>query len=152
MIKYFITDCDGVLTDGKYYYSKCGKEFVTFHANDSVAFNELKSLGVEVIMISSGNYQEINRARARDLGVMFIHAPFGEKVDTVLSIGLDINEVAYVGDCSDDVGMLQIAGISFAPNSSLPQIKEKAKIVTSRGGGEGCILEIVFILKNLGLL
>ena len=113
MIKYFITDCDGVLTDGKYYYSSKGKELVTFHANDSVAFNELNSLGVDIIMISSGNYQEINRSRAIDLGVGFIYAPFGEKLDTVLSLGIDLDEVAYVGDCSDDVELLEKSKISF---------------------------------------
>lgn len=152
MIKYFITDCDGVLTDGKYYYGERGKELVTFHANDSVAFEELKSLGIEVIMISSGNYQDINRARAKDLGVKFVYAPFGKKLDTVLSLGIDVNDVAYVGDCSDDIDLLERSMISFTPYSALPQIKEKAKIVTNRGCGEGCILEIVFILKDLEMV
>lgn len=152
MIKYFITDCDGVLTDGKYYYSKYGKELVAFHANDSVAFNELKNLGIEVIIISSGNYQEINSTRARDLGVKFVYAPFGEKLDTVLSLGIDVSDVAYVGDCSDDVDLLDKSRISFTPYSALPQIKAKADIVTSRCGGEGCILEILFILQNLRLV
>jgi len=60
--------------------------------------------------------------------------------------------MCYVGDCYDDIDLLEQSKISFTPNNALHEIKSKAKIVTNRCGGEGCILEIVFTLKNLGLL
>lgn len=152
MIKYFITDCDGVLTDGKYYYSSEGKQLVTFHANDSVAMDRLKDLGIRVIIVSSGSYQAINIRRAEDLNIERVYAPFGEKLQTVLSLGVDLDEAVYIGDCTDDIPLLSSVFVSFVPRNALPIVKQSAKFILNRNSGEGCILEILFKLEELLLI
>ena len=38
-IKLFLSDVDGVLTDGSMYYTESGEEMKRFHTYDGVAFN-----------------------------------------------------------------------------------------------------------------
>lgn len=150
MIKYFVTDCDGTLTDGKYYYSKEGKLLSTFHANDSLAVNKLKNeYGVRCIMVTSGSYTGINEKRAGDLGIEIYITPVGNKLDFIKSLGLNLEEVAYIGDCLDDIPLLEAAKISFVPGDALDVVKESADYVLKRGGGQGCILEAFLILEKL---
>jgi 3-deoxy-D-manno-octulosonate 8-phosphate phosphatase (KDO 8-P phosphatase) len=141
MIKNLVFDCDGTLTDGKYYYSKRGKELVSFHANDSVAMMYAKRLGMRVIMISSGSYQGINKKRAKDLGIEHYYAPLFKKLDVLISVGVNMDETAYLGDCFDDIPVLDAAELGFVPSDALPDIKEHSDYLLSRSGGSGCLLE-----------
>lgn len=150
MIKNFVTDCDGTLTDGKYYYSKEGKFLSTFHANDSLAMSKLtKEYGVKCIMITSGSFAGINKKRAEDLGIEIHTTPVGNKLDFIKSLGLNLEETAYAGDCLDDIPLLEAAKIGFVPGDALDVVKESADYVLKRGGGQGCILEAFLILEEL---
>lgn len=42
-IKLFLTDVDGVLTDGSMYYTESGDEFKRFHTHDGMAFEMLRN-------------------------------------------------------------------------------------------------------------
>lgn len=139
-IKNFVFDCDGTLTDGKYYYTKDGKFASTFHANDSVAVKYAKDAGMRVIVISSGSYQAINKKRADEIGMEHIEVPFGDKLKK-LNETLNLEETAYVGDCFDDVEVFREVGLSFAPSDALAEVKCEADLPLVRGGGQGCILE-----------
>jgi len=143
MIKTIISDCDGTLTDGKYYYTSKGRLLTTFHTYDSYATQRIKELGMKLILISSGTNQEINRRRAFDIGVELLYATPGNKLDVVKGLGLNMNEVAYLGDCIDDIPLLLESAISFCPCSSLKEVKAAADTTLERSGGEGCLLEVL---------
>lgn len=147
-IKNLVFDCDGVLTDGKYYYSKDGKQFVTFHANDSVAVRLAKEDGMRVIMISSGSYQDINKKRAEDVGFEHFYTPFGNKANMLASL-VNLNETAYIGDCLDDIPIFEVVKMAFAPASALPIVQDKVDYVLSRKSGEGCLLEAFLKVREL---
>ena len=55
MIKLFISDVDGVLTDGSMYYTECGDEFKRFNTYDGMAFQILRERGVKTAIITSEN-------------------------------------------------------------------------------------------------
>ena len=148
MIKYLITDCDGVLTDGKYYYTADGKYIIPYHCDDSIAFRLARNSGLCCVMISSTTYPEIHIKRATELDIEFISSrPTGFKLAT-LSNRFNLDTIAYVGDTLDDIQMLDRAFVSFVPNSSLDEVKEHADYVLSRNGGEGCLLEVLLILRD----
>jgi len=146
-IKNLVFDCDGTLTDGKYYYTKDGKIASAFHANDSVAVKYAKDAGMRVIVISSGSYQDINKRRAEDIGIEHIEVPFGGKLKKLMEI-LDLDETAYIGDCFDDVEVFREVELSFAPSDALVEVKREADISLVRGGGQGCILEAWLRVKE----
>ncbi len=58
-----------------------------------------------------------------------------EKIAKLL--GLDLSEVAAVGDGENDVEMLNIAGFSAAPGDAADDAKRAAKYVASAPGGSG---------------
>jgi 3-deoxy-D-manno-octulosonate 8-phosphate phosphatase KdsC-like HAD superfamily phosphatase len=65
LIKYLITDCDGVLTDGKYYCDTEGKKYLTYSAKDALAVEMLKTSDIKLIMISSTGTPQIHQTRAK---------------------------------------------------------------------------------------
>jgi YrbI family 3-deoxy-D-manno-octulosonate 8-phosphate phosphatase len=142
MITTIITDCDGTLTDGKYYYTKSGKFITTFHANDSYAAHMMKEQGVGLILISSGSFKKINERRAKDIDADFVWAPVGMKEEIFNTVpGLDPDKTAYIGDCLDDIPMLKICKLSFCPSDAIEEVQKCTDIVLKRAGGQGCLLE-----------
>lgn len=141
MIDNVVFDCDGVLTDGSYYYNEHGKAMKKFSALDSVGVRKLKELGIRCIMVSSDPDITINRIRAVALGVEYYFAPFGHKLDLVSSL-ISLKNTVYIGDCIDDVPLLIKAGKSFTPQSAIEEVSKYADQVLSSNGGNGCILEI----------
>ena len=52
-------------------------------------------------------------------------------------LGLDVAEVAGVGDAENDHAFLEVCGLSVAVANALPSIKERAKFVTRGDHGKG---------------
>ena len=67
-IKLFITDIDGVWTDGGMYYSNKENEFKKFNTRDAIGVNFLKSLDIPTAIITSEN-TNIVKKRAIKLGI-----------------------------------------------------------------------------------
>jgi YrbI family 3-deoxy-D-manno-octulosonate 8-phosphate phosphatase len=148
VIKNLVFDCDGTLTDGKYYYSKEGKELITFHANDSLALTMARRDGLNrLIMISSASYHDINKKRATDTNVEYVEAPVGDKLPLLCQM-VDMEETAYIGDALDDIDAIKAARLGFTPISALDEVKESADIVLKRRGGEGCLLEMYIMVRD----
>jgi YrbI family 3-deoxy-D-manno-octulosonate 8-phosphate phosphatase len=145
-IKYMVTDCDGVLTDGKYYYSNKGKH-ITFHVHDSVAIHLLKELGIKVFIVSSTGLPGIVSRIAKEWDIDFYHAKPFQKLAVVKKYA-DINQTAYIGDTIDDIPVLQTAKISFVPHNTAVEISCFANNILRIKGGEGCLLEALLILQS----
>jgi YrbI family 3-deoxy-D-manno-octulosonate 8-phosphate phosphatase len=147
MINYLISDCDGVLTDGKYYYSKNGKELITFNAKDSLAIKLFLQDGIIPIIISSTTYPEIITLRAKEWGAEFYSVPVLHKAPFV-SDRFVLSNIMYVGDSLDDIDLLKIAKMSFCPSDSPNIVKTAAKQVLVTPSGNGCLLEIYLRINN----
>ena len=60
-------------------------------------------------------------------------------------------EVAYVGDDLPDLPLLERAGLAVAVADAMPEVKRAAHYITTIGGGQGAIREVVeLILKSQG--
>ena len=64
-IKLFLTDVDGVLTDGSMYYTESGDEIKRFHTYDGMAFELLRNAGIKTGIITSENTQIVARRAAK---------------------------------------------------------------------------------------
>jgi len=147
-IKYLVTDCDGVLTDGKYYYFKDGRQFVGYNANDSLAIKIARDVGIECIMISSTTQPEIHALRAKELNIQFISSLHIGKVKALENTMIDFERIAYIGDSMDDIPVFKLVKLSFVPNNVLKEVKLHADFVLTKSGGEGCLLETILILSD----
>ena len=66
---------------------------------------------------------------------------------------ISVNDVCYIGDDINDLGIFDIVGYSACPNDSMDYIKTKCNKVLNKKGGEGVFREFVeHILKSNEML
>lgn len=144
-IKLFITDVDGVLTDGKIYYSSQGDILRRYDMHDGFFFI-LKEQGI-LTAFCSGESDESIKNRAKKLKIDFLIMGSKDKLkDTSLllkKLNLSFEEVAYVGDDLSDIPVMKKAGISFAVKNAVSEVKKHADYLTEAEGGNGAIREII---------
>ncbi|MCR5635432.1 MAG: HAD hydrolase family protein, partial [Lachnospiraceae bacterium] len=144
-IKMVLTDCDGCLTDGGMYYSENGDELKKFNTKDGMAFKLLREHGI-LTGIVTGENVELNRRRVEKLKLDIYEPGCTDKVACIKKIcserNIDINNVLYVGDDINDLGVLEMVGYGCTPADAINEVKKAAKYVTKAKGGEGVIREI----------
>ena len=152
-IKLFLTDCDGCLTDGGMYYSEFGDELKKFNTKDGMGFSLLKKKGILTGIITGENVQ-LNRRRAEKLGLDIFEPGCKDKVAAVEAIckekGIALGNVCYVGDDINDLELIGKVGFGCCPADAMLQVREKARYVTSKKGGEGVIREVVDLITGNG--
>ncbi|MDO5157125.1 MAG: N-acylneuraminate cytidylyltransferase [Eubacteriales bacterium] len=153
-IKMFLTDCDGCLTDGGMYYSEKGDELKKFNTRDGMGFALLREKGVITGIITSENV-DLNRRRAEKLKLDILEEGCKDKVSAVKEYcdkyGVALENVCYIGDDINDIGVLRMVGMGCCPADAMPEVKKVAKFVAQLKGGEGVIREIasIFLERNL---
>ena len=75
----FMTDIDGVWTDGGMYYDRTGNEFKKFNTSDSAGILFLRALGIPVAILT-GEDTEMVSNRAAKLKVDYLRQGVSDKV------------------------------------------------------------------------
>lgn len=136
-----VFDVDGVMTDGRFWYSAEGKELKCFGPDDSRALGLLRA-HVEVAFVSEDHRGfPISRRRiADDMGYPLDLVPSGERV-AWLAARRPLAEVAYMGDSFADIPVLEAVGLGITTADAPAGTKEAASLVTSRPGGDRAVAE-----------
>lgn len=144
--KLILTDIDGVWTDGGMYYDQTGNEWKKFHTYDSAGVYWAHRLNIPVGIITGENTRIVER-RAEKLRIEYLFQGVTDKLnvakDLCRRLGIDMKEIAYIGDDLNDIELLRSVGISGTPASSPSYIQHIAKYVTKKRGGEGVFREFV---------
>lgn len=150
-IKLLLMDCDGVLTDGRLYFSASGEELKVFNVRDGQGIVSWHRAGFQSGIISGRNSPIVNR-RATELGIKFIKQSSKNKIEDFEEIIKDANvsaeETAFVGDDIPDIELLKIVGLSFAVADAEAEVKTSAQYITKSKGGRGAIREITNLLLD----
>ena len=151
-IKLFLSDVDGVLTDGGMYYTENGDELKKFNTRDGMGFQLLREAGVATGIITSEDTQLVAR-RAKKLKVdyLFQGKRDGGKLDMARGIceelGITLAEVSYIGDDLNCIPLLEAVGFAACPADAMTGVLGLPGIrVLGKKGGEGCVREWVEIL------
>lgn len=155
-IKLFLTDIDGVWTDGGMYYDQTGNEWKKFNTSDSAGVLFCRLLNIPVGIIT-GETTEIVARRAAKLRIEIVHQGVSNKLNVATKIctdlGIGLHEVAYMGDDINDMALLEAVGIAGSPANAPDYVKAKASIITKSSGGNGAFREFVeTVLKMNDLL
>ncbi len=146
MIKLFITDIDGVWTDGGMYYTEEGDEYKKFNTADSAGILFLKILKIKTAVISGENSQAVAK-RTEKLKIDEVYLGVSNKVRIASKLlkkyKLKWHEIAYIGDDINDILLLRKAGLSACPSSAEDYIKREVDWVLTKKGGEGVFREFV---------
>jgi YrbI family 3-deoxy-D-manno-octulosonate 8-phosphate phosphatase len=143
-IKLFGMDVDGVLTDEGIYHGSSGIELKKFNVHDGMGITLVLKSGIVPFIITARTSEAVAR-RARELSISEVHqgAEHKEKCleDIASRLGADLDEIAFIGDDLSDMSVLTRVGLPIAVANAAAEVKEVAKYVTSRRGGDGAVRE-----------
>ena len=145
-IKLFLTDIDGVWTDGGMYYDENGSEFKKFNTSDSAGVLFCRLSNIQVGIITGENSQAVKR-RAEKLKIEYCFLGVNDKVklakDLIDELGISWDEVAYIGDDINDIQLLKKVGLSACPINSPKYVKELVNWIIPTKGGDGAFRHFV---------
>lgn len=149
-IKLFLTDCDGVLTDGGMYYAADGTESKKFNTKDGMAFELLRKAGIKTGIITSEE-TEIVRNRAKKIKADELFMGVKDKLSVVKGLcqkyNITLKNVAYIGDDINDAAVLSAVGLAACPADAQNEIKKIQEIhILNRTGGQGCVREFAKLM------
>jgi len=145
-IKLLLTDVDGVLTDTGVFYSADGEQMKRFSIRDGMGIERLRAIaGIETGIITREDTQIVG-SRARKLKIKELHMGVMDKTKTLDEIieRLKISpaEIAYMGDDTNDLGIMEQVGLSACPNDATKFAKEIADLIVESKGGYGAIRDL----------
>lgn len=146
--KFLVLDVDGTMTDGGMYYTEHSEdEFKKFNTKDGRAIKNIVKHGIKVGIISSGFNDNLIKRRAKLLGIEYVHVGLGKKLEVLNKwcdeLSIDLKQVAYVGDDTNDMDVIQVVGLSACPADALNSVKLAVDVVLQLKGGDGCVREFV---------
>lgn len=153
-VQLMIFDVDGVLTDGRLHYGPDGEMMKTFNVQDGLGIKLLQEAGIKTAIISARR-SAVVVARARDLGIEFVHQGGHDKLtpfqDLLAKTGLGADQVSFIGDDVVDLPILSRVGFSVAVPNARADVLSRVHHVTEAHGGRGAVREVCeFVLRATG--
>lgn len=152
-IKLLLMDCDGVLTDGRLFFSERGEELKVFHVRDGQGLVSWHRAGFTSGIISGRDAGKIIQARADELGIHHIRVKSPDKVRDLEEIlkeaGVKADETAFVGDDIGDIAILERVGLPIAVRDAVTAVREAAAYITRKKGGRGAVREVTDLLLDI---
>ncbi|MEK7412832.1 MAG: HAD hydrolase family protein [Planctomycetota bacterium] len=151
-IRLLISDVDGTLTDGSMYYGKTGEVLKRFNTRDAHGMLRLKAEhGVELGVITAENSPSVHTRMAK-LRIARYAPGTKDKVAVIKAwcaeLGIAPEQVAYVGDDTNDLPALHLCGFSASPGDADPEVRAACDLVTAAAGGRGCVRAVADTIRN----
>jgi len=144
-IQLVILDVDGVLTDGRLYFSAHGEALKVFHVRDGHGIKLLLAAGVAVAAFS-GRRSAAVAARMRELGVPHVVQACSDKVAALRRLtrrlGLDPLNCACLCDDTPDLPLMSAVGVAGAVADAHPVVLAAAHWIARAKGGCGAVREL----------
>jgi 3-deoxy-D-manno-octulosonate 8-phosphate phosphatase (KDO 8-P phosphatase) len=148
-VKLVLFDVDGVLTDARVVLHGNGRESKQFHIRDGIVMIWAQRVGLKIGLLSA-RLSATTTERAAQLGITLVHQGVPSKIDAydqiVSDIGLNDEEVAYMGDDIVDIAVLSRVGLATAPADAVPEVRERVHWVAPSPGGAGAARELLELI------
>lgn len=150
-IRLLLLDVDGVLSDGRLYFSNAGEEMKSFHTLDGQGIKSLRKSGVEVGIIT-GRSSELVARRARDLGIHLLiqgrEDKFSALTEMLENFACALEQIAFVGDDYPDLTVMTKIGLALCVPNAHQELLMRAHFVTERPGGMGAVREVCDLIMR----
>ena len=150
-IELVIFDVDGILTDGGIYMTKDGHESKRFFAQDGHGIVLLKSIGIEIGIISGRNSKCVD-IRGKELGIRKILQNSRNKLEDFQASFLsqfEYENTCFVGDDVVDGELLSKVGLSITvPNANFKLGEQSIDWITPRTGGYGAVRDVCDLIYH----
>lgn len=153
-IKLAVFDFDGVFTDGKIYVSADGVVTKCYNGKDSYGLKLLKENGIMTGLITADTSKCVMNAKHVVERMDFISSGKYDKLtvldEWIKDMGIDYENVSYIGDDLFDIPVLEKVGLSGVPNDAVDEVIEKCEYICKRKAGDGCVREFInkILLNN----
>lgn len=153
-LKLFLSDVDGVMTDGEIIFDSQGAESKHFHVRDGQGIKLWHAAGYGFGIVT-GRKSNVVEQRAEELQIEIVRQGVECKLSVVRQImhelGLHAHEIAYMGDDLPDVQAMEYVGLGITVQDAPTDVKQRAHLVTQLPGGRGAVREAIdAILKAQG--
>ncbi len=152
-IKLIGFDVDGVLTDGSICVNDDGEVFKKFHSLDGHGLRLAKNFGIDICIISA---RKSSHVHARFKGFGFednIFTGVANKLECLEQIlqkyNLSFEEVAFMGDDSLDVPVLEKVGLAACPPAAHYSVFPHCDYTSKQAGGKGAGRELVDLILSV---
>lgn len=150
-VRIMIFDVDGIMTDGRLYYTSSGEEMKAFHTLDGHGVKMLREAGIEVALLTARESPMVQR-RARELGIDRVVQGASDKHAGYLGLladcGLQPGDAGYAGDDLMDLPVLLDCAFAASVPGAAPAVRSRVHYVSQTAAGAGAVREICeFILQ-----
>ena len=148
-VRLLVLDVDGVLTDGRLYFTARGEQLKCFHVRDGAGIKQVLSAGLQVAVISGRQSKAVDK-RMGELGVTWIRQGVHDKLAALRELldmlNLTPRAVASVGDDTPDLSLFESSRLAVAVADAHPSVKSRAHFITQAMGGQGAVREVCDLL------
>lgn len=145
-VKAFIFDVDGVLSKDTTPLDKSGDPMRTANVKDGFAIRNAIRLGFD-IAIMTGGFAERVKLRYQMLGVRYYYDDINDKEECLRKFlnetKISPDQVLYMGDDLVDFKVMKMVGVPACPMDAVDEIKEIARYISDKNGGEGCVRDVI---------
>lgn len=142
-------DIDGVMTDGRLYFSPAGDEMKAFFSRDGLGLKMLARSGVKLAIITGRDSPIVTR-RAENLGIDVVLQGIEDKraamTDLLEREGLSFSQAGYMGDDVVDLAVMAACGFSATVADGHALARKQADYVTTAAAGTGAVREVCELL------
>jgi 3-deoxy-D-manno-octulosonate 8-phosphate phosphatase (KDO 8-P phosphatase) len=146
-----IFDVDGVMSDGRLYYSNSQEEIKAFNVQDGLGIKMLHAAQIKTAIIT-GRKSDIVKKRAQELHIEYLIQGRDDKLKASLelahSLAIPAENIAYVGDDLPDLSAIQALGFGIAVQNASSHIKSVADYQTKLAGGHGAVREVCELILD----
>ncbi len=146
MTELIVIDVDGTLTDGKIYYSDNNEEIKAFNIKDGLMIASWNRLGKKSAIIT-GRISSVVERRAKELNITYVEQGIKEKNKKLEEIcekeGINLSNVAVIGDDMNDYSMMKLVNKTFAPLDANAFIYDYVSTPLIKKGGDGAVAEMI---------
>lgn len=155
-IKFLVCDVDGVLTKGEIIIFNNEEEIKIWNVKDGMGYNLLSrsGLNIQTAWITGRVSLQVQK-RAKDIKIDYLVENCSDKLKALNDIlkvtGLNLAEVAYIGDDIIDISILKAVGFSACPKDATQDVKNNSLYISALNGGEGVVRDVIeIIMKSQG--
>ena len=147
-MKAFVLDIDGVMTDGKMWYTTEGKMMKAFGPDDHEALRMIADK-IEIAFVS-GDHRgfPISKKRIDDMGFPIVWIEGVENRAKWIDENWGLKETIYMGDSIWDAPFFERVGYSICPADGFYTAREKADYVTQHNGGHRAVAEACMHIRE----
>ncbi|HKP96433.1 MAG TPA: HAD hydrolase family protein [Fibrobacteria bacterium] len=150
-VRLLVFDFDGVFTDNTVWVNQEGVESVRCWRSDGLGLQRLRQAGLPAMVLSTEENPVVS-ARCRKLKIECVQGSVDKRaslVELAKARGIDLDQIAYLGNDTNDLGCLQSVGFPMVVEDAYPGVIPLARYRTRAKGGFGAVREVCDLFADM---